>query len=248
MRVERIGDATLYLGDCRDILPTLGKVDAVVTDPPYGTKAYATDVNPVDVLVEVLGKGATSAVFGYPETLVSWCVAICRTPDEWVAWYPTNKATGRSKGLPKSSEHIAIFGPTPGSGSLFRPRSGDDTGRRISERRGLSSEMAREDDVWRDAAPGCGFNHRLRQHINEKPVSVMEKLVALCSIESATVMDPFMGSGTTGVACANLGRSFVGIEIDPAHFDTACRRIEEAYKQPRLFAEPEPKPVQESLL
>ena len=60
------------------------------------------------------------------------------------------------------------------------------------------------------------------------------------------VLDPFMGSGTTGVACANLGRTFVGIEREPTYFDIACRRIEEAYRQPRLFAEPEPKPVQPS--
>ena len=56
-----------------------------------------------------------------------------------------------------------------------------------------------------------------------------------------------MGSGTTGVACVNLGRSFTGIELDPGYFDIACRRIEEAYKQPRLFEEPAPKPVQERI-
>jgi len=56
-----------------------------------------------------------------------------------------------------------------------------------------------------------------------------------------------MGSGTTGVACVNLGRSFIGIEREPSYFDIACRRIEEAYRQPRLFAEPVAKPVQESL-
>ena len=62
-----------------------------------------------------------------------------------------------------------------------------------------------------------------------------------------TILDPFMGSGTTGVACVNLGRSFTGIELDPGYFDIACKRIEEAYKQPRLFEEPAPKPVQEKI-
>jgi DNA modification methylase len=64
---------------------------------------------------------------------------------------------------------------------------------------------------------------------------------------SDLVADPFLGSGTTGVACAQLGRRFVGTELNESYFDIACRRIEEAYKQPRLFAEPAPKPVQEAL-
>jgi len=63
-----------------------------------------------------------------------------------------------------------------------------------------------------------------------------------------TILDPFMGSGTTGVACVNLGRKFIGIEIHEPYFEIACRRIEEAYRQPRLFAEPKPKPKQEALL
>lgn len=66
--------------------------------------------------------------------------------------------------------------------------------------------------------------------------------------DAQTILDPFMGSGTTGVACVNLGRKFIGIEIEPKYFDIACRRIEEAYKQPRLFAEPAPRLKQQELL
>ena len=73
----------------------------------------------------------------------------------------------------------------------------------------------------------------------------MKWVIELCP-KAETILDPFMGSGTTGVACANLGRSFIGIEIDPGYFDIACRRIEEAYRQPRLFEEPAPKPVQDA--
>ena len=76
----------------------------------------------------------------------------------------------------------------------------------------------------------------------------MMGLVSSASLPGETVCDPFMGSGTTGVACAKLGRSFLGIELEPSYFDIACRRIEEAYRQPRLFDEPPPKPVQQSLL
>ena len=87
-----------------------------------------------------------------------------------------------------------------------------------------------------------------REHQTEKPVDLIEAIVETVSGEGMTVLDPFMGSGTTGVACVNLGRKFIGIEIEPRYFDIACRRIEEAYKQPRLFAEPRQEPKQEVLI
>lgn len=80
------------------------------------------------------------------------------------------------------------------------------------------------------------------------PVAFAAEFVAAYSDPGETVCDPFMGSGTTGVACVNLGRKFLGIEIDPGYFDIACRRLEEATKQPRLFDEPIQRPVQEALL
>jgi len=70
-------------------------------------------------------------------------------------------------------------------------------------------------------------------HPSQKPIEVMEWCV---SYAEGTILDPFMGSGTTGVACANLGRKFIGIEIEPKYFDIACERIEAAYAQGRLFA------------
>jgi site-specific DNA-methyltransferase (adenine-specific) len=83
-------------------------------------------------------------------------------------------------------------------------------------------------------------------HPAQKPVALMRWCV---SMTTGTVLDPYMGSGTTGVACARAGRQFVGIEIDPTHFETACRRIEAAYRQPDLFIEPPAaKPQQLSLM
>jgi site-specific DNA-methyltransferase (adenine-specific) len=67
----------------------------------------------------------------------------------------------------------------------------------------------------------------------------MREIVTLFSSPGEMILDPFMGSGTTGLACTQMGRSFVGIELDPTYFDVACRRVEKAYSQPRLFAEPE---------
>lgn len=84
-------------------------------------------------------------------------------------------------------------------------------------------------------------------HPTQKPLALMEWCLGFLP-NARTILDPFMGSGTTGVACAKLGRSFIGIELDPGYFDIACRRIEEAYRQPDLFiAPPTPKPVQEGL-
>ena len=85
-----------------------------------------------------------------------------------------------------------------------------------------------------------------RTHPAQKPIEVMQWCVGFLP-EASTILDPFMGSGTTGVACIKLGRKFTGIEIEPKYFDIACRRIEEAWKQPRLFEEPKPKPQQTSL-
>jgi len=207
----------------------------VITDPPYGTGYYKTDIDITEAFDRLLVAGRTVAVFGYPEILVNYCIWANAQPDEWVAWYPQNKTIGRCSGLPKSSEHIAIFGKTPGAKLLVKPRSNDTTGASISKSRGLSTEFRREDDVWMDAAPGMMFNSHLRRHPNEKPVSVMEKLNTLCTNHAETVIDPFMGSGTTGVACANLGRKFIGIEIEEKYFDIACERIAAAYAQGRLF-------------
>ena len=76
----------------------------------------------------------------------------------------------------------------------------------------------------------------------------MRQLVVWYSEESQTILDPFMGSGTTGVACAKLGRKFIGIELEPKYFDIACKRIEDAYAQGDMFISPPPKAVQEAML
>ena len=86
-----------------------------------------------------------------------------------------------------------------------------------------------------------------RKCLRKKPLDLIVRLVADFTTPGELVADPFMGSGTTGVACATLGRSFIGIERNPAHFNIACRRIEEAYRQPAYSMSPAHKPVQEAL-
>jgi len=88
-----------------------------------------------------------------------------------------------------------------------------------------------------------------RVHPTQKPISVMVQSIKWAAPQTQTILDPFMGSGTTGVACVKLGRKFIGIEIDEGYFDIACRRIEDAVSRPDLFVNPpEPKPKQEALL
>lgn len=98
---------------------------------------------------------------------------------------------------------------------------------------------------WPIANPYTG---ETKGHPAPMPYSMAHDHAQTWTDEGETILDPFMGSGTTGVACVNLGRKFIGIEIEPKYFDIARRRIEEAYRQPRLFEEPAPKPVQANLL
>lgn len=236
-RIETIGDATLYLGDCREILSTLPNVDVVVTDPPYGTRRYDTDVDEAVIPVARLYAGRVPLVmFGYPEKLCEVAIAINIAPLEWICWWPTNTVgAARSLLLPKESEHIAVWADLFDGSCIKRPRAQHSFGIKTAIQTGRDPDFAREGDVWRDPAPALRDHARKRNHINEKPVSVMRKLIGCCS--GHTVLDPFMGSGTTGVAAVKLGRRFIGIEIEPKYFDIACRRIDEARQQPDLFVE-----------
>ncbi len=221
-RIEQIGDCTLYLGDCLEILPTLGKVDAVVTDPPYG--------------IADKWKGGFNAKHGWgkakDESVLrnEWdaqplhgpaLAAILAAGDEIIIW------GGNYFGLPPSRCWLIWTMP--------------ERGFTLAE-----AEMAwtNRDNVVRVFDAPRSEPDRL--HPTQKPVALMSWCVSKTKAE--TILDPFMGSGTTGVACVNLGRKFIGIEIEPKYFDIACRRIEEAYRQPRLFADPKPKPTQEALL
>lgn len=217
----------MHLGDCRTVIPSVGVVTHVATDPPYGFGSYATDRDE-GLVVEALGLvkySSSLSVFGYPEVLVAWCMALGKQPDEWVTWWPTNaavKAGGRAKSLPRQTEHIAVFGPTPGAHELRHPRSFASC--KKPQNVGLSAD-ARLGDVWTDPSPGIAFNSHQRLHPNEKPVDLLLKLLRLVSKPSELVLDPFAGSGTTGVAALRLGRRFIGVELDPAFFELACERL-----------------------
>jgi DNA modification methylase len=227
-RREVIGDATLILGDCREALPTLGRFDAVVTDPPYGIgeaagknvsrgllaapKDYGDeswDDEPIDaaLLREVRAAGRWSVIFGgnYYDCPPASC---------WLVW---DKLNGDSDfadcelawtNLPKAVRRIRY--------------------------------------LWNGCMRANGETRG--DHPTQKPIGVMRWVLQQLPAGTKTILDPFMGSGTTGVATVLQGLTFTGVEREERYFDAACRRVEEAYRQPTIFADPIPQPKQEALL
>jgi DNA modification methylase len=96
-------------------------------------------------------------------------------------------------------------------------------------------------------SPPAMVGKEKKQHPTQKPLEIMKWCLSFLP-EADTILDPFMGSGTTGVACVKTGRRFIGIELDPDYFEIACKRIEDAYKQPDMFINKEPQPIQEPLI
>lgn len=212
-RVEKIGAATLYLGDCREILPTLGRVDAVVTDPPYGMEAVGVNIT--------AGKSSRWAL---PTAASAWEAE----PLKW-----DREAPAIVGSLPLIARKAIIWGgqffPLPCARGWL-------VWNKII--RNFSSSVC--ELAWTNlAAPVDCFDYSHGQlasegkyHPTQKPLPLMQWCVHKAQ---GDILDPFMGSGTTGVACAKLGRRFIGIEIEPRYFDIACRRIEEAQRQSDLF-------------
>ena len=250
--IERIGDATLYLGDCRDILPTLGKVDAVVTDPPYSELVHSTRGRRGDDLrrdgrsgLEKIEFSSIDSIQGQVAELI---VPIC---NGWFLAFSDIFALNGWRNVVLSaggkSKSVALW-VKPDCAPQFngqKPATAFECigiywcGAGVSKWNGGGSRGLY---VHNTNGPS-----RHGEHPTEKPVSLMSELVSLFTGESAIVLDPFMGSGTTGVACAKLGRKFIGIEIEPKYFDIACRRIEAAYKQPDMFIQ-RPAPAKQETL
>ena len=250
-RVEHIGDATLYLGNALEVLPTLA-VDHVISDPPYedelhkafGNKIRRNDGNYLPRSVNMLapiefdGINSTRAEVAKHAVAASSGWVILFTLAEGVrAWRDDLQAVGAKWDTtcfwikPDASPRFNGQGPARGAECFVTCWAG--TGHRRwngGGKRGIYTY--------------CVNTDRQGEHPTEKPIPLMMDLVADFTMPGETVCDPFLGSGSTGVACAKLGRPFIGIEREPKWFDLACRRIAKAYEQPRLFDEPAPKPVQ----
>jgi site-specific DNA-methyltransferase (adenine-specific) len=202
--IEIIGAATLYLGDCRDVLPTLGPVDAVVTDPPYGIGFGAKHTKWSANRGTILGDWDdeipdVSALLVLSENVIIWGGERFGLPVRrcWLTWVKPDAA------------------PTFAS-TEFAWTSWDKPARHFIQ--SISS-----------------VNAERVGHPTQKPERLMRWCISKLPDNAITILDPFMGSGTTGVAAVQMGRRFIGIERDPSYFDIACRRIEQAQRQGDMF-------------
>jgi site-specific DNA-methyltransferase (adenine-specific) len=243
-RIERLAEGvTLYLGDCRQILPTLGKVDAVVTDPPYGinyeTWKPSRISRPYTKAGDVPRRAVTKdhhfeRIIGDNEPFdPAELLPLARS---MVLWGANHYATR----LPES---MCWFSWDKKVGKAADSSIGDCE---LAWTRGLPFETVR---CFRHMWAGFQRDSQVgdqRLHPTEKPIALMKWCIEFFP-DARTILDPFMGSGTTGVAAVKLGRKFIGIEIEPKYFDIACRRIQAALDAPDLFVE-RPKPAEQQKL
>jgi DNA modification methylase len=216
-RKEVIGGQTLYLGDCLEVMAGLGKVDAVVTDPPYGIGESG---------------GSFRGRKGQGHRVLP--------KKQWDNERPENAlrliAEIDCQKIIWGGNYFADLFP-PSKGWLYWDKL-------------MGGDFADGELAWTSLDRAlrkftrCNKDHG-KQHPTQKPVSLMEWCLGFLP-DAKTILDPFMGSGTTLVACQRLGRNGIGIELDPDYFEIACKRVGEATRQPDMFVQqPEPKPVQE---
>lgn len=236
MRIEKIGDATLYLGDCLEILPTLDKVDAVVTDPPY----------------LLVSGGVTRPMMGgkFNSSEYDNKGAIVATDLDWSDFMPVIYAAlneGHAYFMANNRHVAEAIKQGESAGFKFHNLLVWDKGT-ATPNRWYMKNCEFTAFLYKGAAKqinDCGMKQLIScpivfnaDHPTEKPVAIMESYIKNSTQRGNAVLDPFMGSGTTGVACAKLGRKFIGIELEPKYFDIACKRIEDAYRQPDMFVNP----------
>lgn len=218
-REEIIGDCRLILGDCLDVLPALAHADACVTDPPYG--------------IEGTWNGGSVHGWGkFSREAAAW--------DNRPSWFSEWLVTANIPSIIWGGQYF----PLPPSGSWLV------WDKIVREFTSGHCELA-----WtnlRKPIRAFNFSHGAlategKHHPTQKPLPLMQWCLGFLP-DSKSVLDPFMGSGTTGVACAKAGRKFIGIEIDEGYFNIACRRIQDAYDRPDMFVGRAPEPKQEVFL
>lgn len=207
-----IGRARLILGDCRDVLPTLGKVDAVVTDPPYGI-AYTASV---PSRANTTGNVNLGAIHGDDEPF---------DPEPWLQW-PC---------IMWGANHFAARLPH-GRWLAWNKLGGKEPWDQFSDVEFAWQNKRAADKIFSHLWKGlcqAGAGEK-RFHPTQKPVALMKWCLGFLP-DAGTILDPFMGSGTTGVAAVQMGRTFIGVEREPKYFEIARRRIEDAQRQSDLF-------------
>ncbi len=218
MSVEKveIGSATLYHGDCREVLPLLPKHDLLLTDPPYGIGAQ-----------NGIGK-VTKEGSDFRREVVA----------EWDATPPAVELLNELRGITKSQilwgGNYFVLPPTPCL-LIWDKVQPEKFSLAMAEVAWTSFPWPMKIWRWKSMSINGGDP---KYHPTQKPVSLMAWCLGFAN-KAETVLDPFMGSGTTGVACVQLGKAFTGIERERKYFDIACRRIEDAQRQAPLFPEPD---------
>lgn len=247
-RKETIAEGVdLYLGDCREVLPALGPVSHVITDPPYeqisqdrigGIKR--SDGGKVTEKITFVGIDGIRDEFAalIPQICDGWFLAFCTA--EGVAMW---RDAIEREGIKYKSPMIWV---KPDAMPKFNGQ-----GPAIGYENIIASWCGKGHSSWNGGGKRGVFTwptnspDREGTHPTEKPIGLMSELLSLFSSPSETILDPFMGSGTTGVAAVKLGRRFVGVEFNQKYFDVAVRRIQRALQQPDMFI-PAPKVKQEA--
>ena len=262
-RKEVIGDCTLYLGDCLEVMPLLGKVDMVLVDPPYGATACKWDtVIPLDKMWQEVKKVIspnTPIVMTACQPFTSNLVSSNYKDFRYSLVWDKVKGTGflNAKKMPmRNHEDIVVFYealPT------YTPQKTSGHKRKVSFR---AAHLQTE--VYGDMKTDYKYDSTERNprsiiemstdtqncslHPTQKPVALMEYLINTYTNAGATVLDFTMGSGTTLVACAKLGRKGIGIELDRDYYEIACERVREAYRSPDMFVQAEKQEITQQLM
>lgn len=247
-----IGDATLWQGDCLEIMAMMDNVDHVISDPPYedtlhksknslrgpvradkGPDLKGLDFSSIDAIREDVVRLSSSVCQG-------WFIAFC-TIEGVARWADMiNPSSMKYKRAcvwikPDCTPQLNGQGPAQGCECFVTAWCGAGHAK------------------WNAGGKRGVYKHNVNQpdrhggHPTEKPWRLFNELLTDFTNPDETILDPFMGSGTTGVACAKLGRKFIGIELEPKYFDIACERIQKSYDQPDLFVAPPKKAEQTGL-
>ena len=219
-----IGKATLYNADCRDVLPAIQGFDVIISDPPYGIGfSYDGEYRDIggDAYMQLLHifKSHKSIILQYPEETMRYLVPMLGVPEDCVAWC-YNANTQRQFRL------WNFFNIKPDFNAYKVPPK-NPTDKRVSN-------LVRSYDWFDDLQQVKNVSEEKTDHPCQIPVKVMERIIALSQADN--ILDPFMGSGSTAIACINLGKNFIGIEKEEKYFNIACERIFKAQQQERLFA------------
>lgn len=238
-----IGEATLHLGDCREVLASIGNVDATVTDPPYGVTSLEWDRR-VEGWVEAV-PGRSLWVFGslryfMAQQFPGWTYA------QEIVWEKHNGSNFHADRFRRVHELAVQFYRGDWASLYKAPVTTPDATPRAVRRKARPAHTGHIDAssyVSFDGGPRLARSvmqvrscHGEAEHPTQKPIGILSPLIRYSVPPGGLVLDPFMGSGSTGVAALQDGRRFVGVEINPAYFEIACRRIEDVQRQGRLFA------------